>query len=1146
MASRSSSFIVLIVFCFATVVLADDDADTAIVRIKNGPIIGKRRTNYLAFEGIPYAKPPIGKLRFAEPQLNDEQWSEPRNATRFGSVCLQWNHLIPNDDKLDGAEDCLFLNVYTRTTDPEAKQPVIVFIHGGALMFGTGSFYEPDHVMRRPLVLVTFNYRLGPLGFLSTEDDSIPGNYGLKDQVTALEWVQQNIHSFGGDPKRVTIVGYSAGSASVHLHYLSPRSSGLFSHGIGHSGSALNPWVMAERSAEKAKRLSAALGCPTRQTEAMLECLRELPAEDIVRQVAYLLDFLYNPFSPFGAVVEQRTARNSAPFLEHTPRSLMRKGSFTKRPLILSVTEAEGLYPGAEFLSKPEYLEAIDNRWSELMPSVLDYRTSVPEPTKRNQLSDTIRKHYFGSKRVTSDNFKDLIRLISNRLYFTGVTESVKLMQPQIPVYLYFDHYKAKYGVGEALAHRDDAAELLGVAHGDDVLLVFPSILRHLVPFTVEELEVADRFVEMYEAFSKGAKPKFGDYELPVQESPDVISYLKLGYPKSEIKRSKDLSDEAFWQGLDFNDAPYETDSDAKEGKKEQVVLTHSELFNNRHGKAGTISWLLIVTCILQSFASGALVQIENGPIIGERREHFYAFEGLPYAKAPLGELRFAPSEPYSDRWTEPRNATHLGPFCMQWNHLVPGKDKLLGEEDCLYANVYTTSLDESAGLSTIVYIHGGAFMFGGGGFFSPDHLLQKPMVLVTFNYRLGPLGFLSTEDDAMPGNYGLKDQVTLLQWVQRNIRHFGGDPERVTLSGFSAGGASVHLHYLSPMSRGLFQNGIAHSGTALNPWVLAEQSAAKAKRIASALDCVTDRSQTLVDCLRKRPAEDIVRQVPALLDYLYNPFSPLGVVIERQSKLNRKPFLPDHPLVLSRKGKLTKVPLVLSVTQAEGLYPGAEFISNPAYLDDIHEHWNELLPSILDYKTAVQDPQQRYELAVTISERYFGKERQLTPENFDQFVSILSNRLFFAGVTKTAKLLQPHIPVYFYYFNFKADYGLGEMVSGLAGVRNLGVAHGEDTFLLYPSSMRDEHPYSTTELKVVSNLVTMYDTFSRGLAPRYGEEELPVQNVTGKLRFLEIRHPATEVKTAYGVSDEAFWEMLNFNEHPATKSKPVDSHTEL
>ncbi|XP_058055237.1 carboxylic ester hydrolase-like [Anopheles bellator] len=555
--------VVSILYCFVCVAAVSGGDSTSIVGTKNGPIVGERRGDYHAFEGIPYAKAPIGKLRFTPSELNDELWTEPRNTTRFGPVCLQWNHLNPNEDKLDGAEDCLFLNVYTRNPDAAAKLPTIVFIHGGALMFGMGSFYEPDHLMQRPLVLVTFNYRLGPLGFLSTEDDAIPGNYGLTDQVTALRWVQKNIESFGGDPGRVTIVGYSAGSASVHLHYLSPRSSGLFSNGIAHSGTVLNPWVMAERSAEKAKRLAAALGCPTRKTLELRDCLRERPAEDIVRQVSSLLDFLYNPFSPFGVVLEQRTANNPEPFLEQTPHSLMVEGTFNKLPLILSVTEAEGLYPGAEFLSKPEYLAAIDSHWNELIPSILDYKTAVPERARRDQLSSAIRKHYFGSQRVTVDNFGDLVRLISNRLYFVGFTETAKLMQRHTPVYLYVDHYKAKYGVGEALSHRDD----LGVAHGDDVLLIFPSVLRHLVPYTDEELEVVDRFVGMYETFAKGGKPMFGSYELPVQDSSEMITYLKLNYPTSQTIQSAGVSDETFWNELDCNDAP-----------RDVVHTTHSEL----------------------------------------------------------------------------------------------------------------------------------------------------------------------------------------------------------------------------------------------------------------------------------------------------------------------------------------------------------------------------------------------------------------------------------------------------------------------------------------------------------------------------------------------------------------------------------------
>uniref|UniRef100_A0A1I8JTH5 Carboxylic ester hydrolase n=1 Tax=Anopheles arabiensis TaxID=7173 RepID=A0A1I8JTH5_ANOAR len=578
-----------------------------------------------------------------------------------------------------------------------------------------------------------------------------------------------------------------------------------------------------------------------------------------------------------------------------------------------------------------------------------------------------------------------------------------------------------------------------------------------------------------------------------------------------------------------------------------------------QHRKFYSWQLALAVTLFCGTLAAATeqppVVHTENGPIVGEKRGNYYAFEGIPYAKPPTGERRFAAPELNDERWSEPRNATTIGPYCLQWSHTIPGKDKLFGAEDCLYMNIYTTSLDggqRQTGLSTLFYIHGGAFMFGGGGLFSPNHVLRKPKIMVTFNYRLGPLGFLSTEDDIVPGNFGLKDQVAALQWVRKNIHHFGGDPERITLVGFSAGGASVHLHYLSPMSRGLFQNGIAHSGTALNPWVMAEDSARKAKQIARGVGCPEDRlssSQAMVECLRDRPAEDIVRQVPFLLDYLYNPFSPLGVVVEKQSKVNRRPFLADHPAVLSRKGKLTKVPLVLSVTQGEGLYPGAEFVSNLDYLADIDARWHDLLPSILDYKSAVPDDKRRAELSNAISEHYFGHDRKLSIDNFRDFVSILSNRLFFAGVTKTAKLLQPHIPVYFYYFNYKTVYGIGELMSGTEDV-NYGVAHGEDVLLSFPTRMRDNHPLTKGELRVVASFVDLYDTFSQGQEPKYGNYLLPVQNITGQLRYMEVKDVACDgcatAKTGYGVSDEQFWDTLDFNDEPPRKVAQRPAHTEL
>ncbi|XP_052896236.1 venom carboxylesterase-6-like [Anopheles moucheti] len=528
------------------------------VYIKNGPIVGEKRGEYYAFEGIPYAKPPLSRLRFAPSELNDERWIKPRYVTQPGAKCLQWIHFNKTKEKLVGAENCLFLNVYTTSIDRSLHLPTIAFIHGGAFMFGVGSNYRPDHIINQNVVLVTFNYRLGPLGFLSTEDDVIPGNYGLKDQVTALRWIRENILSFGGDPNTVSIVGFSAGSASVHLHYLSPLSRGLFSSGIGHSGAALNPWTMAERSTEKAIHIGKALGCPTSKTRVLLDCLRKLPAEDIVRQVPEFLDFLYNPFSPFGAVVERKSFLNPHPFLTDSPRSIMKLGNVAKVPLILSVTQAEGLYPGAEFISDQTYLQQIDTRWNELIPSILDYKTAVPDHKKRDLLSRAIRNHYFkADERLTLENFNVLIRIISNRLYYAGVTESIKLMQPHIKVYAYVDYFKTRYGNGEKLSHSLEST-MHGVSHGDDVDLIFHSIARQHLPYRKEEREVINQFVAMYSLFIKEKNPRFGPYVLPSQETTDMITYLKLDYPYCKVVRAEGVSDEMFWNSLEFNDAPYE------------------------------------------------------------------------------------------------------------------------------------------------------------------------------------------------------------------------------------------------------------------------------------------------------------------------------------------------------------------------------------------------------------------------------------------------------------------------------------------------------------------------------------------------------------------------------------------------------------
>lgn len=547
----------LLPVCFSLFLLAQlaEAVEFVTVQTENGPLKGEKRGHIYAFEGIPYAKSPIGELRLAAPVLNDARWEEARDATKPGPVCLQWSHFEEAEDKSVGEEDCLFMNIYTTSLDEAEPLPTIFFIHGGAFMFGNGDFYMPDNLLEKPMVLVTFNYRLGPLGFLSTEDDVIPGNFGMKDQVTALKWVRRNIGNFGGHQDNITLVGYSAGSASVQLLYLSPMSRGLFKNGIGHSGSALNPWVLAENSAEKARTIATGVGCVGTSSRDLLVCLRQKSARDIVRAVAPLFDFLYNPFSPLGIVIEKQSKNNRQPFLADHPYELMKKGKFYRVPLLLSVNEAEGLYPGAEFISKYEYLQEIDQNWNRLLPSILDYQTSLrDDELRRNEISQTVRKRYLGRRALSDNSFKDFIRIISNRLYFAGVITSAKLMQEFIPIYIYYDIYKTKYAVGELLSKSN---KNYGCAHGEDVLLVFKSYLRDEVPYTEEELLVASKLVDMYKLFARDSEARFGEYDIPRMDRKDMVRYLEISWPKSEKRMARQLSDEDFWNELDFNDGMY-------------------------------------------------------------------------------------------------------------------------------------------------------------------------------------------------------------------------------------------------------------------------------------------------------------------------------------------------------------------------------------------------------------------------------------------------------------------------------------------------------------------------------------------------------------------------------------------------------------
>jgi para-nitrobenzyl esterase len=278
----------LVPFLFMCTVIATAQSG-AVATVTGGRIRGRSTADGgAAFKGIPYARPPLGELRWREPQPV-VAWTGIRDADAFSAACTQlsegWNiRYVPGS-----GEDCLYLNVAAPVWLPAAKLPVMVWIHGGSNTAGSGEAagFDQRTLVRRGLVLVTINYRLGALGFLAhpalarESAHHASGNYGLMDQLAALEWVRKNIATFGGDPDKVTVAGQSAGAMDVSLLMTSPRAHGLFRRAIAESGAV--SIFKGSRTCAEAENLGEKLAADLKLPDGdAIVGLRKLPPEEIL------------------------------------------------------------------------------------------------------------------------------------------------------------------------------------------------------------------------------------------------------------------------------------------------------------------------------------------------------------------------------------------------------------------------------------------------------------------------------------------------------------------------------------------------------------------------------------------------------------------------------------------------------------------------------------------------------------------------------------------------------------------------------------------------------------------------------------------------------------------------------------------------
>jgi para-nitrobenzyl esterase len=339
----------LAVVCVAALA-ACTSSDELRVTIDTGVLHGARTGAIRHFFGIPYAAPPIGANRWRVPQPA-ATWTGTRDALQVGSECPQ-SFLGSADD-----EDCLFVNVWT---PPGARDlPVMVWLHGGGFIFGSGGdkWYDGGLLAARGVVVVTLNYRLGALGFmahaaLDADDPAYPtsGNYGLEDQRAALAWVQRNIAAFGGDPHRVTLFGESAGGFSTCVHYLSSRTQGLFDAAIvesGLCGADLMAPSHATASAQGAA-LAEKLGCSGNDATT-LACMRATGVDEILSATA--LPPLMGQM-PGGQFYQSEFLPANLPNIDgfviaQALRPAFAAGNYDPRPLIVGTNKDEG----SEFLS---------------------------------------------------------------------------------------------------------------------------------------------------------------------------------------------------------------------------------------------------------------------------------------------------------------------------------------------------------------------------------------------------------------------------------------------------------------------------------------------------------------------------------------------------------------------------------------------------------------------------------------------------------------------------------------------------------------------------------------------------------------------------------------------------------------------------
>ncbi|KAJ8687731.1 hypothetical protein QAD02_023525, partial [Eretmocerus hayati] len=557
---------------------------------------------------------------------------------------------------------------------------------------------------------------------------------------------------------------------------------------------------------------------------------------------------------------------------------------------------------------------------------------------------------------------------------------------------------------------------------------------------------------------------------------------------------------------------------------------------------------LYIFTFIVASYAwleSGPVVLTNSGPVRGtilttvRKSVKFSSFTGIPFAKPPLGPLRFQAPVPI-DNWEDELDATQSPSSCAQPNiiYFAP-TTHMAGSEDCLYLNVYSprtefNNLKKADLRAVLIWIFPGAFVIGDqiSSLMKPDFLLEEDVVVASMNYRLGAFGFLNLNHKNASGNAGLKDQALALEWLKKNIQRFGGDPERITIFGQSAGGASVDFHTFSDMSGGLFQQTLSISGSPLGAyWSLQTNKDAlkQAFILGSRLGYESNDVEGLLQTLSSAPASEIVFKS---VDFPGQPFRPTVERVSNPQSIGT--FLSSSALNRYISGDhLHKGRHMIGFTELEAKVWHV-------YADWAAGLFNETQKQFKAAGVPI-DLSSRIEFIKSMKGQTSTTLESVKGE-LEDLLQFTSDLFFVAGIDQKVRYLTSHEghPVYYYRFAFQGQkYVNGPSAFDLLNYFNVtGTTHTEDLLYLFYVPVSGIPIFQTQISRTIDRYVKLITNFAKYGNPTPEDRKDELLNITWPQAGTEGLH--LEINEELSVGPRPITDQIRSIQKAGAVSSPI------